>query len=90
MRTIYKYPLALGMNVIDLPFGSSIEAVAQQHGTVAMWAEVNSENKPETRTFYVYGTGHPIPAGFVYVGTAFGDPFVWHIYEQKKPREEVK
>jgi hypothetical protein len=85
MRTIYKYPLSIGMNVVEFPFGASIKAVGQQDGTVMLWAEVHEGNSPEKRCFYVYGTGHLIPAGLVYVGTAFCDPFVWHVYEQAAP-----
>jgi hypothetical protein len=39
-----------------------------------------------TRTVRVFGTGHPIPEGYVHVGTAL-DPnsaLVWHVY-QKTP-----
>jgi hypothetical protein len=82
MRTIYKYPLCIGMNVIDLPFGAIVRAVGQQAGTIMLWAEVHPENSPEKKCFYIYGTGHQIQAGLIYIGTAFCDPFVWHVYEQ--------
>lgn len=82
MRTIYKYPLVLGMNVFALPSGATVKAVGQQTGTVTLWAEVFTDNEPEKRAFFVYGTGHAIPPGFEYVGTALCDPFVWHVYEQ--------
>ena len=82
MRAIFKYGLKLGLNLIEMPSGAEVKTVADQFGAVTMWAEVDSDAEPEKRTFDVYGTGLPIPAGLEYVGTAFCGPFVWHVYEQ--------
>jgi hypothetical protein len=87
MRTIFKYPLyAFGVNVISLPFDAEIKAVGQQNNVITLWAEVEPENTQERRAFYIYGTGHNIPRGFTYIGTAFCGDFVWHVYESVNER----
>jgi hypothetical protein len=84
MRTIYKYPLETGQFndvSIRLPEGATIRRVAIQHNTPTLWAEIDTEAKLVVRHLRVHGTGHPIPAGAVYVGTWDDGPFVWHLYE---------
>lgn len=84
MRTIYKYPFEIGQGgdaSIQMPEGATIRRVVVQHDTPTIWAEVDTGAKLVVRNLRVYGTGHPIPAGAVYVGTWDDKPFVWHLYE---------
>lgn len=49
---------------------------------VEVWA-IHTDSPPVTRSFRVYGTGHPLPSGAQYVGTALapGGQLVWHLIE---------
>lgn len=84
MRTIFKYELAVtdDRQSVQMPKGAILRAVQLQYGAVTIWAEVESENPREKRSFRVYGTGNPIEQERdVYVGTVQTPPFVWHVYE---------
>lgn len=87
MKTIYKYPLNLGRQVVLLPLGARVLTAQVQHETICLWAEVaDPEGKKERRTFNVVGTGHPIPNNpGVYIGTVQMQEgrFVWHVYEER-------
>lgn len=53
---------------------------------IEFWAETETEPADGTllqRTFRVFGTGHPLPAGAVWRGTCdrTTEGFVWHLYE---------
>lgn len=54
---------------------------------VDFWAEDESDDHGEldtriTRTFQVFGTGHPLPEDARWRGTARADDgLVWHLYE---------
>ena len=89
---VHKYELNLsGMDIrMALPAGANIIRVGMQKKAIAvpvMWAIVctDAEWPLEDRTFRVYGTGFPMPAGGLrYVGTAQEDGlshFVWHVFE---------
>ena len=102
-RAVYRYPVHLNddLQSIDMPNDARIVHVGikgDDPDTVNLWAEVRiDENnmiragaKTETRSFRVFGTGHPIQnptdgRKYEYVGTAIMDnpSFVWHVYELK-------
>jgi len=50
---------------------------------VEFWAEHDDSKPVRRRTFQVFGTGHPLPEGARYVGTAprTAEGLVWHLYE---------
>lgn len=53
---------------------------------VEFWAEGRDWDEPDTRvsrTFQVFGTGHPLPEGAKWWGTTARTPegLVWHLYE---------
>lgn len=83
MKTIWKYPLNLsdGQQVHKMPKGGTVLCVHMQYGLPTLWAEVDPDEAMEPRYFQVHGTGHPVANGGVFVGTAVGNHFVWHIYE---------
>lgn len=83
MKSVWKYILQPkdGQQVFLMPKGATILSVAMQHGVPMMWVEVDKEVSREPRNFQVHGTGEPILNGGVFVGSAVGVPFVWHIYE---------
>ena len=88
MRCMYKYTLALIDNpqAVSVPVGGVTCYVGFQGEQIAVWIEVDPDAEPELRRFTVEGTGHPIPPGAVYVGTAqeSGRALVWHVYELPK------
>lgn len=84
MRAIYKYQVPVDGQIHDysIPTGAIVRHVDQQGNYPHLWVEVQSDAPTVTRTFRVFGTGHPIPDGFVYVGSTMDGPFVWHVFEQ--------
>ena len=82
MRTIWKFPIPVSNKaVIELPRNSFFLFVANQNDKVCAWFEVETDFEMETRTFLIHGTGHPIPPGEFWRGSAIVGPFVWHVYE---------
>jgi hypothetical protein len=82
-RTIWKFPFAISSCFdIEMPKGAETVHVEAQQGVPAIWALVDPKAPTETRTFYVFGTGHAIPNGFGWYATIQLPPFVWHIFER--------
>ena len=83
-KLVWKYPLEmLEMQTIQIPAGAKLLHVDTQ-GTErpVLWAAVNPDMPMENRRFVVVGTGHlEIPKDCVYVGTAVGPVYVWHVFE---------
>ena len=79
MKTIYKYPVG----EVQIPKGAKILTVNMQDDKFVLWAEVDTENVLEHRTFEVFGTGWELPhyVEMKYIGTCFERLFVWHVYE---------
>ena len=83
-RTMYRYqvgldgPEEIGLTGDPLAFG----ALGYSAG-IEFWAEYDDVKPAVVRTFVIVGTGHRIPDGAVYVGTAprTRDGLVWHLYE---------
>jgi hypothetical protein len=84
-KYVWKYPLEIknGGQKIDTFAGSNIVHCDSQNGQLCLWIEVDPSNRPLTVIFHVIGTGHPIPPGTSWVGTAQQPPFVWHVYEER-------
>jgi hypothetical protein len=64
---VFKYDLFLGpqdkANVV-LPKGAKPLHVDFQHGFFRLWAEIDPDiTETETRTFEIFGTGHPMYTG---------------------------
>jgi hypothetical protein len=89
MKAVWKYPLTgwgAGSNVryeIKMPGGATVLTLQDQGGVSTLWAEVDPDSPAVTRIFEWAGTGHPVPDGGVYVGTALvqGGAYVFHLYE---------
>jgi len=88
-RRVWKFTVTVDDSVTthSIPSGARIVhvSIGSSPNRVAFWAEVDTLVNPVHRTFKVFGTGHPIPQGWVYVGTipVPGYPLVWHLYEFK-------
>lgn len=81
MITIHKYDV----DTVWMPAGAKILSVGSQSGSPVIWAEVNTDNELEQRTFDFYGTGWEIKEpNRTFIGTVIADyGFVWHIFEIK-------
>lgn len=89
MITIHHFVVPIGQNEggsfpvkID-PTARIVEVrqLSMNAPGVEFWAIVDTTHKSEERQFAIHGTGHPIPPGQRYVGTAPGPTFVWHLFE---------
>lgn len=97
MRTIHKYSVSLdkklGLLPIDiaLPSGARVIHVGMKPDAtdlnINFWVELEASlpddpsDVQKVRRYTVYGTGHDIQDGDIYMGTAVGHNFVWHLYE---------
>lgn len=89
MRAIWKFEVTpTDRFVIDMPKEAKLLAVQVQHGVPQLWAEVDTDNAKEYRTFAIYGTGNMLPSDpGKYVGTFQDGIFVWHLYEINEQAE---
>ncbi len=61
MLTIYKYPINLfDMQVVQLPRFSRPLCIQQQHGSLQLWARVETGEPLQDYIIHCYGTGHPV------------------------------
>jgi hypothetical protein len=89
LKTVYKYALKGDGNVLDLPADAQPLSVGFQGEMLYLWALVDTADPIETRSFWVGGTGHVLPArDLIYIGTAqketgsFASPdLVLHVFE---------
>lgn len=85
MKTIYKYPVSVGPNLLELPIGTKIIHFDAVGDSLRLWAEIpNPDSRTTTRTFRVYGTGFDIEPDYGHVATCLmrDGLFVWHLYER--------
>lgn len=80
-------------HVLDLSGGVLFVDCRDDPGTVEVWT-LDSGGPTVARTFRVFGTGHPVPDGWEYVGTALTPmevlglgqrkrgALVWHLFER--------
>lgn len=81
---MYRYqvgldgPVEIGLTGNPVAFG----ALGYSAG-IEFWAEYDDAKPVIRRTFVIVGTGHRIPDGAAYAGTAPRTPdgLVWHLYE---------
>lgn len=84
---IYKYPLPMVGNVLELPVGAQLLDVAFQGENLFVWARVHADPHAITskRRFLVMPTGMEIPSDdeLNYIGTAHhaSGRLVFHIFE---------
>ena len=76
-KRVLKWPVGLPGDAPDIVGGGPIAHVAdgfvwtiEPQGSTKVWRKV-----------LVYGTGDPVPADAVHIGTMMMGPFVWHVFE---------
>lgn len=84
MSEVWKYALEItDEQQIDMPEGAELLHVAEQYGTLTLWARVIPTGQPVVkREIIVRGTGHPIWTQ-AYVGTVVtaAGALVWHVFD---------
>lgn len=90
-RAIWKYVLDIGDTVVvGMPEHAIPLSVAEQHGALCLWAEVDPDAPVAPREFHVRGTGHSLRGNEgKYIGTVVMEyGLVWHVYDEAlKARE---
>lgn len=85
MRTIHKFAIAPGSwSEVEMPAASEIVSVQMQGDTLTAWAIVHTDSATVTRTFYIVGTGHPLPTpawSSRFLATVQDGALVWHIFD---------
>jgi hypothetical protein len=89
-QVIWKYAFDLNTDVMRfyIPTGAVFLFCGWQHGTMALWFEVNPTAETEARDFFMRGTGHPIsvkPQYRRHLGSVKTDEqgtFIFHLYEE--------
>lgn len=94
-RRIFRHYVVAGGRAKSFELtGSPLHVEARRLGVgmqaphlVDFWVEHDDDLPAATRTFQVFGTGHPLPPGARYVGSTArtADGFVWHLYELEGP-----
>lgn len=94
MRVVWKYPLFNLKQLHDdqttvlIPGLAEPLTIGLQDNSVCLWARVDPETARVRRTFRLVGTGHKHPneeEPWIYRGTVFDGPFVWHVFEVATP-----
>jgi hypothetical protein len=82
MRQVFKYPLTVGAALTAVMLrGIVVHVGIDPQGELCLWAEHDEQARETEQRFAVVGTGHQVPAGGRYVGSASHGLFVWHVYE---------
>lgn len=90
MITIYKYPLTLPINKIEMPQNAKILSIGfDPFNHLCLWAKVNTDAEKETRIFELFGTGWPLDDAdeeyhMYFLDTIKEEPYMWHVFELKK------
>lgn len=81
MKTVWKFFLD---REVEMPTGAKLLHVAEQHGQLCTWAEVDPDAPTEIRRFALVGTGHNVPENVTFVGTILmmGGGILIHVYER--------
>lgn len=83
-RVIHRYVIPVNDRWHLLELRGPIVHVATRHeDCMEVWALNDPAAKPQMREFRAYGTGHPINAKTVHVGSAVtpSGRLVWHLME---------
>jgi hypothetical protein len=87
MKTIFKYMLNPGYQVLELP-GDEIVilSVGVQHGQIVLWAMIDTESPKHEIGVQVVGTGWKLSGleDWHFIGTVQVDNLVWHIFTGEK------
>ena len=82
MKTIYKYPLIPGTNIIKMPYEANILSIQEQNGVVCMWVLVETDYSDVDYEVSIYGTGQVVTTDKQYISTfqLEGGNLVFHAF----------
>jgi len=84
VKTIWKFPLKVQQQEIQMPIGAVVLHVEAQYERPCMWALVDPEAATERRVFFTIGTGHRLPIDHVHHVGSYqlqNGAFVGHVFE---------
>ena len=84
MNRIYKYRIKIrDVQVLSLPKDARVLCFQLQDDIPCIWAVIDDRAPKEERTFYIFGTGHPMTQEWgQYHGTIQQHGLVWHLFEK--------
>ena len=83
MKQVWKFIVHMNKPTTTMPENAQILNVNFQGGHLTLWALVDIEAPFTPRKILVRGTGHNVmPDGVIYIGTAFKDGLVFHVFEK--------
>lgn len=91
-RTVWKIEISVTDEFTrSVPEGAEPLYVAVQYGKPWLWVLLDPSAPPKPRTFYVHGTGHPVPPGREHLGSFMlhGGEFVGHLFQPTTPSKEA-
>jgi hypothetical protein len=84
VRTIYRWVVPVDDQVHEIKLTGKPVHVANgaTSAEVEFWAEYDDAQPEHAVKFLVTGTGHPVPEGATYAGTAprTREGLIWHLY----------
>lgn len=87
--TVWKFTLDVREAATwRLAIGGLTKVVAvrgRDAATLDVWVQLDPADAIRSVDLFIVGTGQPIPPDHFHVGTAFCDPFVWHVYRKREP-----
>ena len=81
--TIYKYRLDItNQQVVSMPMGAKfLHAGPDPYGDPCVWYQVMPDDPKIDHTFFLVGTGNPIPSkAKVHLGSFLMGPLVLHLF----------
>ena len=84
---IHKYPLSItGTQQLTLPESHTILKVAEQNGSLYLWAQVDTEQPDTTLHIVIVESGQELPIyGYTYIDTVLmSSGLVWHVYGKEQ------
>lgn len=88
MRKVHKLKIDLQVTDYKLPMNAHIVQFCEDgQGELCIWyvfpcpSEFCTEVEYVHRSLRIFGTGHDVPDGYMFVGTAICGRLVWHLFE---------
>ena len=95
MKTIYKYPIVVGHNIIKTYKNCQVlSAGLDPKGIMNVWVLVDtSEDKTNQLKILVMGTGWDLPkvqGELKFINSVKEDMYIWHIFSEESATEMIE
>ena len=86
MKTIWKYTIPVDdySEVVGKRGAVPLHVYPQGERLIDVWMAVDTDRTEVAYSFFVVGTGHPLPEKAEYIGTVHAGRFVWHVFYSRK------